>query len=131
MSLPFIVPPEDQPLWVLMQELEALGGVRGQDFKAVAGSPRWGYQVTPELLRKWQEAGGVDTSVQDEPADPPPPPIEADSGSDDKPAPAVSEQDASGQDAATEDSGTAAPAQGDKATKATSKRAPRTNSGKE
>lgn len=62
MSQPIITPAEDQPLWALMQELEALGGVRHQDFNAVAGSPRWGYQVTPELYQKWLEAGGVATS---------------------------------------------------------------------
>ena len=64
MTLPIITPAEDQPLWALMQELEALGGIRHQDFKAVAGSPRWGYQVTPELYQKWLEAGGVDTTGQ-------------------------------------------------------------------
>ena len=64
MSQPIITPAEDQPLWALMQELEALGGVRHQDFKAVAGSPRWGYQVTPELYQKWLEAGGVDTTAE-------------------------------------------------------------------
>lgn len=75
MSQPIITPAEDQPLWALMQELEALGGVRHQDFKAVAGSPRWGYQVTPELYQKWLEAGGVDTAGE---SDVPPPTADPD-----------------------------------------------------
>lgn len=75
MTQPIITPAEDQPLWALMQELEALGGVRHQDFKAVAGSPRWGYQVTPELYQKWLEAGGVDTTGE---TDTPPPTADPD-----------------------------------------------------
>lgn len=62
MSLPIIFPAEGQPIWALMQELEALGGVRHQDFKVVSGMERSGYQVTPELYQKWLDAGGVDTS---------------------------------------------------------------------
>jgi hypothetical protein len=65
MSLPIITPAEGQPIHALMKELEALGGVRHQDFKVVSGLARSAYQVSPELYQKWLEAGGVAAPAQD------------------------------------------------------------------
>lgn len=108
MSLPIITPPEDQPLWALMQELEALGGIRHQDFKAVAGSPRWGYQVTPELYQKWLEAGGVDTSGEH---DNPEPTTDLGADADTSADPAAQDAPDPGTADAEQGTGTEAPAQ--------------------
>lgn len=99
MSLPIITPAEDQPIWALKQELEALGGVRHQDFKVVPGNPRWGYQVTPELYQKWLESGGIDTSGGD--ADTPP--STEDSGGDENSEPATGTPEAAAEDANADD----------------------------
>lgn len=69
MSLPIITPAEGQPIHALMRELEALGGVRHQDFKVVSGLARSAYQVTPELYQKWLEAGGAEAPAEPGPSD--------------------------------------------------------------
>lgn len=126
-----IIPASDQPLWALKKELEDLGGVRRQDFSPVpTQAGRYGYQVTPELYKAWQEAAGVERA-EEAAAEAAADPIEADGNTeaapeaptgDDAPAPADSNaEEPAGDDAAinadtaaaTEQDGAPEPAQGD------------------
>jgi hypothetical protein len=131
-----IIPASDQPLWALKKELEDLGGVRRQDFSPVpTQAGRYGYQVTPELYKAWQEAAGVERA-EEAAADP----IEADGNTEAAPeAPAgdgapdpadgntevpAGDDAASNADAAaaTEQDGAPEPAQGDTQSRKSTKR---------
>lgn len=99
-----IIPDADTPLWQLGEALAALGGVRGQSFEPVQGTPRWGYAVTAELYRKWQESQGVDPAkAHDDQAGP----------AEGEQADARSTQPAAGEPEQTAGDGTTAAQQGD------------------
>lgn len=76
--MPMIFPAPDQKLPHLLRELAAVGGVRDQNVHLANGGTKWGYQVTDEVYRAWQESLGVQHDTADVPPhDPPPPPTPA------------------------------------------------------